>query len=853
MADTPTSPASNATVVAPIGDSGLKAYGGFIQEEFLPELSGERGKRKFREMAANDPTVRAVLFGLTALVGSVEWPLKAADDTPAAEDAKKFAEDVFDKMQTPLGDVITEACTMFTYGFAPCEITFEPREDGKYGIREIALRAQNTIQRWEIDRNSGAILGLHQQTTWKSTVFIPINKLALFRTTSIKNNPEGESILRGLYRPWYFKSKIEEIEAVGIERDLAGLPVVRVPLSLFKNAADGDQTARAALDGWKRLATQVRRDQNEGVVIPSDVYEDESGKPSGNAQMYEFKLLSSGGGRSFDTTAIIDRYDRKIATAVLMDFIFLGQASVGSFALAQPHSAKVLTPSGWTTMGEIKPGDEVVCPLGRASKVLDTYDHGVKQAYRVTLADGREIFADADHKWVVTTPFWKRQGVPRRARLPWAATPPEPYPLLDRYGVLTTKQIMERMASGMKDSRFHVPVTQPVDYAPAAPLPVDPYILGVLLGDGSMPKRRAGGEGGPTFLSADAEIIDAVTARLPENHRLTPRRCDSNARAFRISGPANTGGGCNHFINGLDALGLIGTTSHSKFIPAPYLRASIPDRLALLRGLMDTDGYCSTIGQVRFSTVSDALRDGVVELVRSLGGLASVSFRDSKGYRHPKTKEWVEKHTRSWLVTITMPDGMNPFLLTRKAERVRRRSATKPMGPGIAKIEPVSEEPMRCIRVSSPSAMYVTDGFTPTHNSSDKTALFAQALGSYVKRMADVLNRQVLKRLWELNSLDEKLMPKFEPGDLEKPDLGELSAFVSTMAGAGAQLFVSQDDQNWARKLAGMPPAPEEGLGDQGAPGAAEDDDDQAQRIKKALEGFDAGADDDWILGSEAA
>jgi phage gp29-like protein len=141
--------------------------------------------------------------------------------------------------------------------------------------------------------------------------------------------------------------------------------------------------------------------------------------------------------------------------------------------------------------------------------------------------------------------------------------------------------------------------------------------------------------------------------------------------------------------------------------------------------------------------------------------------------------------------------------------------------------------------------------------SSDKTALFAQALGSYVRRMADVLNRQVLAPIWELNALDPALMPKFEPTDLEKPDLGELSAFISTMAGAGAQLFVSQDDQNWARKIAGMPPAPEEGLGDQGVPveptpkpkgnsgGAAEP-------VKKSAAEISAEIDE-WILAREEA
>lgn len=328
-----------------VGDSGLKIYGGYLQEEFVRDLQGTKAMQVYREMEQNDPVVRAILYAITALITGTEWSWKAADDSDEAESAKEFIEQVFEDMETPLSDVIAEACTMFAYGFAPCEITYKLRlgeeapsaalnskfADGKYGIRKIALRAQNTVQRWEVDKDSGEVLGLWQQTLHKGVVFIPMDKLVNFRTTSVKDNPQGHSILRGMWRSWFFKVKFEEMEGIAIERETAGIPKATIPMQFFDPNAPPED--KAVLAAYQRLVSQIRTDQQQGIVLPSDVFVNEQGQPTG-ARKFDITLMTSGGTRAIDIGSVIDRKAREMATSVLMDFLFLGQGSSGSFALS---------------------------------------------------------------------------------------------------------------------------------------------------------------------------------------------------------------------------------------------------------------------------------------------------------------------------------------------------------------------------------------------------------------------------------------------------------------------------------------------------------------------------------------
>jgi len=334
-----------------VGTTGLRQTGGYLFEEILKELRGQRGANVYREMADNDATIGAVLFAVSMLIRQCEWRVQAVDDSEEADLGKTFVEEVFDDMTTPLSSVMAEICSMFVYGFAPMEIVWKKRngpeqtdgenrskyDDGKIGLRAISLRAQPTIVRWLIDPTDGTINGLVQQPIAGPMVAIPIEKLLLFRTTEERNNPEGRSILRNAYRSWVFKKRIEEIEGVGIERDLAGLPVAYIPSEYFDISADANQ--KAVLKNWQKMVTQVRRDQQEGILIPSDR------DASGNL-LFDFKLMSTGGTRSFDTSKVIDRYKRDIATSVLADFIFLGQQAVGSFALSSDKTALFATAVG---------------------------------------------------------------------------------------------------------------------------------------------------------------------------------------------------------------------------------------------------------------------------------------------------------------------------------------------------------------------------------------------------------------------------------------------------------------------------------------------------------------------------
>jgi len=233
---------------------------------------------------------------------------------------------------------LSSILTMLIFGYSYHEIVYKYRggqdakdgtrrskySDGKIGWRKFPIRAQETLFRWDIDE-TGGINGMVQVDPSGGGVhYIPIEKAMLFRTSVNKNNPEGRSILRNAYRPWYFKKRIEEIEAIGIERDLAGLPVAFVPPEYLSASASDAQ--KAVLASVQQIVTSIKRNEQEGVVFPT-FYDDK-----GNKQ-FDLTLLSSGGSRQFDTDKIIQRYDQRMSMSILSDFILLGSDKVGSYAL----------------------------------------------------------------------------------------------------------------------------------------------------------------------------------------------------------------------------------------------------------------------------------------------------------------------------------------------------------------------------------------------------------------------------------------------------------------------------------------------------------------------------------------
>ncbi len=325
-----------------IGSSGLHQYGGEIQQDFLRQLRGKQAYANYREMADNDPVIGAMLHAIEMLIRAVDWSVEPADD----EDERAIAEAEFvssclGDMSDSWADTLAAIMGFLVYGYSYHEIVYKRRQgytkdartrskhsDGRIGWRKLPTRSQETIDRWDLDP-SGGIKGAYQNdpnSSKKGVVFLPIEKCLLFRTTSKLNNPQGRSVLRNAFIPWYYKRRIQEIEAIGIERDLAGLPVALVPPQLLSNAATSEE--RAALDAIKQIVRNVKRDEQEGIVFPL-AYDPETGNPA-----YDLKLLSTGGRRQFDTDAIIARYDQRIAMTVLADFLLLGHEKVGSQALS---------------------------------------------------------------------------------------------------------------------------------------------------------------------------------------------------------------------------------------------------------------------------------------------------------------------------------------------------------------------------------------------------------------------------------------------------------------------------------------------------------------------------------------
>lgn len=329
---------------ATIGVSGLKQRSGLIMEEFDRNLQGDKAVKIYRQMQDNDSVVAGVEFLLRMYLQGATWeatPFATEDDEGVtAEQAKKYAADALfleqcmDDMTSSWTQVTNDIWTMLTFGWSWLEPVYKPRNglrgtvgdsskytDGKWGWRTLAHRAQESKVRWVIV--DGRILGWIQQDQESADqFFLPIMKGLLFRTVTTKNNPEGKSILRTAYRSWWFKTRMEEIEAIGIERELAGLPVVYVPPEVL---TDDDKTAVKA--AYERLAKDIRRDEQAGVVLPA-VYD-----AQGN-QMVKLELLGSAGRRAIDVGSTIERHARHIAMSILADVILLGHEAVGSLALA---------------------------------------------------------------------------------------------------------------------------------------------------------------------------------------------------------------------------------------------------------------------------------------------------------------------------------------------------------------------------------------------------------------------------------------------------------------------------------------------------------------------------------------
>ena len=331
---------NEATPFVELGSTGLKRSAGYVDEEFLPQLKGRKGVQVYREMGDNDAISSALLFTFTQLLRGVDWPVVPGGKSPEHTKAAKLVETCMEDMSTSWDDVVTEILSCLQFGWSWHEIVYKRRmgpwqsdgrhrskyDDGLIGWRKMPIRSQETLLRWVFDETGDVRAMVQQGPPDYKTRIIPISRSLLFRFGHHKGNPEGRSILRGSYRSWYYKKRLEEFESVGVERDLAGLPIVYVPSSYLRAGKNTEQGRM--VEAMKKMVRSVRRNEQEGLVFPLDF--DEETKQA----LFKFELMSGGGSRQHDTNALIQRYEQRQLMTVLADFIMVGhQGSTGTYNL----------------------------------------------------------------------------------------------------------------------------------------------------------------------------------------------------------------------------------------------------------------------------------------------------------------------------------------------------------------------------------------------------------------------------------------------------------------------------------------------------------------------------------------
>jgi phosphate starvation-inducible PhoH-like protein len=359
---------------------------------------------------------------------------------------------------------------------------------------------------------------------------------------------------------------------------------------------------------------------------------------------------------------------------------------------AQPYGSRVLTPSGFTPMGELNVGDLVIGSDGWPTPVLGVYPQGRREIFRVGTQDGASTLCCGEHLWAVRTASDTRRGTSAR--------------------VLQTQQMIGRLRSA-HHHRYELPLLSgPVAFAPRD-VPVDPYALGLLLGDGCL-----AGSTTPSISIPDRELVAAL-----EEH-------GGNRGGLIVANPVS---------ETRRELGPVGARSSTRFVPTEYLHNSSDVRLAVLQGLFDTDGGPATrlggTGVVRYTTTSERLRDDVVFLVRSLGGVAH--------WRTGRRSRGREAGNRSgaFVMDVRLPPELPPFRLARNAETFAAREAARPMR-FITSIEPAGEDETLCISVASQDSLYVTDDFLVTHNTlNDSFIILDEAQNTTPEQMKMFLTR----------------------------------------------------------------------------------------------------------------
>jgi phosphate starvation-inducible protein PhoH and related proteins len=385
---------------------------------------------------------------------------------------------------------------------------------------------------------------------------------------------------------------------------------------------------------------------------------------------------------------------------------------------AQPVFTKVLTPNGFRPIGELGVGDFVIGSDGRRTEVRGVYPQGFKEIYRVYTQDGCSTLASGDHLWSVYTRKDRSSGKPPR--------------------VLQTKELIGNLRAAHYH-RYELPLlSAPVSFE-SRPAPMDPYALGLLLGDGCIRCVAT-----PSFATSDQELAEALGQLIPGIE--VRHKSGVDYILNRVTRPGELITIENPVTGAMRRLGLAGTRSNTKFIPMDYLFNTSDVRLAVLQGLLDSDGGPVTqrgrTCRIQFVTVSDRLRDDVVFLVQSLGGVVYQRTRKAAG-RKPGFARGRDVHHRydAHILDIRLPQGVAPFRLARKAAKYDATGGGRPMR-FIDRIESAGTEAAVCIQVAAADSLYATEDFLLTHNTlNDAFIVLDEAQNTTAEQMKMFLTR----------------------------------------------------------------------------------------------------------------
>jgi replicative DNA helicase len=458
-----------------------------------------------------------------------------------------------------------------------------------------------------------------------------------------------------------------------IVRDMAVLrELIQTSTQIITQAYEAKEDVQGLVDDAERRIFGLAERRLEGSALPV-------GRILKNTfeyieRLYERKEHITGVATGFE------KLDLETSGFQPSDFIIIaGRPSMGK---AQPLDARVKTLTGWKRMGDLRVGDDLASVDGTRSRVAAIFPQGEQPICRATFSDGRSTECTPDHLWSV---YYRSWSGPR---------------------TLTTDQVTRLL--GRKRYQHRLWIDTPVgEYGHSETLPVDPWLLGALLGDAKLSGSSL------IFSTSEREMLDRLTERAGKDFTLRAAggydwRLVQAAGAHRagIQGAAP-----NALMDALRRLDLWNVGSHEKFIPEIYLNASRGARLELLSGLMDTDGWVEKWGSARFCSTSRRLAQDVATLVRSLGGWCSVRNRRSTYTYRGATKQG----RPAFVCNIHHPEPKSIVQLAHKRDRLKA-TPRRQRRPVLVSIEPVRVADAQCIAVTHPSGLYITDDFVVTHN-----------------------------------------------------------------------------------------------------------------------------------------